>query len=134
METWKIGNVEITRVVDVVTPMPPTVLFPDATPESVAELPDWLRPRFIDAFQKMIDVGTRGGVERYSVRIRAPLIDLPKHEIIRHGLELGVDYALTVSCYDPDVQGLACGVCESCRIRRDAFAKLGIEDPVPYAA
>ncbi len=92
------------------------------------------RPLFIDAFQHVIDVGTRGGVERNSVRIRAPLIDLPKHEIIRRGLELGVDYALTMSCYDPDAHGLSCGNCESCRIRRDAFAKLRIEDPVPYAA
>lgn len=92
------------------------------------------RGEFIDAFQKMIEVGTRCGVEGRAVRVRTPLIDLPKHEIIRRGLELGVDYSLTLSCYDPDERARSCGRCESCRIRLAAFARLGIKDPIPYAA
>ena len=91
------------------------------------------RGEFIEAYQKVIDVGTRAGVEGPSVRVRAPLIDLPKHEIIRRGLELSVDFSLTMSCYEPDEGGLSCGRCESCRLRLDAFARLGVQDPIPYA-
>jgi len=91
------------------------------------------RPEFIEAYQKVIEVGTRAGVEGGGIRVRAPLIDLPKHEIIRRGLELGVDYALTVSCYEPDAGGRSCGRCESCRLRLAAFARLGVKDPIPYA-
>jgi 7-cyano-7-deazaguanine synthase len=91
------------------------------------------RGEFIAAYQKVIDVGTRAGVEGRGIRVRAPLLDMPKHEIIRRGLELGVDYALTMSCYDPDDGGLSCGRCESCRLRLAAFARLGIKDPIPYA-
>ena len=91
------------------------------------------RPEFIEAYQKVIDAGTRAGVEGGSIRVRAPLIDLPKHEIIRRGLELGVDYSLTVSCYEPEAGGRSCGRCESCRLRLAAFARLGVKDPIPYA-
>jgi 7-cyano-7-deazaguanine synthase len=90
------------------------------------------RPEFIAAYQRMIDVGTRGGVEGRGVRVRAPLMHLPKAEILRRGLELGVDYSLTMSCYDPDEQGRSCGRCESCRLRLAAFAELGVKDPIAY--
>ena len=91
------------------------------------------RGEFIAAYQQVIEVGTRAGVEGGGVCVRAPLLDMPKHEIIRRGLELGVDYALTMSCYDPDERGLSCGRCESCRLRLAAFTRLGIKDPIPYA-
>ena len=90
------------------------------------------RPEFIEAYQRMIDVGTRGGVEGRGVRVRAPLMNMPKDEILRRGLELGVDYSLTISCYDPDEQGRSCGRCESCRLRLAAFAELGVKDPIAY--
>jgi 7-cyano-7-deazaguanine synthase len=91
------------------------------------------RPEFIEAYQKVLEVGTRAGVEGDGIKVRAPLIDLPKHEIIRRGLELGVDYSLTVSCYEPAADGAACGRCESCRLRLKAFAELGCRDPIRYA-
>lgn len=91
------------------------------------------RPEYIAAFQQMADLATRAGVEGHGVRLFTPLIDLSKAEIIRTGVELGVDYALTVSCYQADMDGRACGVCDSCRIRRDGFAAAGILDPTIYA-
>ncbi len=81
----------------------------------------------------MANLATKAGVEgtgRY--RIHAPLIDLSKADIIRRGLELGVDYRLTHSCYDPTPEGLACGACDSCRLRLKGFAEAGAEDPVEY--
>jgi 7-cyano-7-deazaguanine synthase len=90
------------------------------------------RPEFISAFEAMANLATKRGVEGHSMHIRTPLIDLPKEEIIRTGVELGVDYSLTVSCYQLDEEGLACGVCDSCRIRRDGFHKAGIADPTHY--
>lgn len=91
------------------------------------------RPEFIDAFERLAGFGTRAGVEEgRPFRIRAPLIDLTKAQIIRRGLELGVDYAITRSCYDPDASGAACGECESCRLRLAGFAAAGAEDPAPY--
>jgi 7-cyano-7-deazaguanine synthase len=90
------------------------------------------RPEFIAAFEKLAGLATRAGVEGNAVRIHAPLIQLTKAEIIRRGLALGVDYALTHSCYDPDATGRACGHCDSCRLRRAGFAQLGLSDPVPY--
>jgi len=92
------------------------------------------RPEYIAAFQQMADLATRAGVEGHPVRIHTPLINLAKDRIIARGLELGVDYGLTRSCYDPDAAGRACGHCESCRLRLAAFARLGREDPAPYAA
>ena len=89
------------------------------------------RPEYIAAFQQMADLATRAGVEGHGVRIRTPLIDLSKADIIRLGLSLGVDYALTTSCYDP-VDGLACGHCDSCQLRLEAFADAGVSDPIPY--
>ncbi len=90
------------------------------------------RPDFIAAFQRLADVATRVGVDGEPIRICAPLIDLDKASIIRRGMALGVDYSLTVSCYQADPDGLACGVCDSCRIRRDGFAAAGVADPTRY--
>jgi 7-cyano-7-deazaguanine synthase len=87
------------------------------------------RPEFVSAFQRLADLATRAGVEGHGPRIETPLLTLPKTEIIRRGLALGVDYALTLSCYDPDASGRACGRCESCRLRAAAFAELGMADP-----
>lgn len=90
------------------------------------------RPAFIDAFQRLADVATRRAVEGNPILIHAPLLHLSKAEIIRLGSQLGVDYALTVSCYQADVQGRACGICDSCRFRRQGFAEAGVKDPTPY--
>ncbi|MCG9895660.1 MAG: 7-cyano-7-deazaguanine synthase QueC [Fimbriimonadaceae bacterium] len=87
------------------------------------------RPEFIAAFAELARLATKAGVEGRPMRIEAPLIHLQKHEIIRAGLDLGVDFGLTHSCYDPDDQGRACGRCDSCRIRRAAFHRLGLADP-----
>lgn len=91
------------------------------------------RPEFIDAFQQVILCGTRSGIEKGEPRIVAPLIQLSKADIIRRGMELGVDYALTHSCYDPDAEGLACGHCDSCILRRKGFEEAGVSDPTIYA-
>ncbi|MBE7491207.1 MAG: 7-cyano-7-deazaguanine synthase QueC [Planctomycetes bacterium] len=90
------------------------------------------RPEFIAAFEHMANLGTKAGVEGRPLNIRAPLSGMTKAEIIRLGLSLGVDYALTHSCYDP-VGTLACGRCDSCRIRLKGFADAGVKDPVQYA-
>ncbi|MBU6377539.1 MAG: 7-cyano-7-deazaguanine synthase QueC [Gammaproteobacteria bacterium] len=90
------------------------------------------RPEFIAAFAEVARLGTRAGVEGRAVSIEAPLLRLPKHEIIREGLRLGVDYSLTVSCYQADVAGRACGRCDSCRLRREGFAAAGVPDPTRY--
>lgn len=87
------------------------------------------RPEYLAAFERMAALATKAGVEGNSVRIHAPLIDLPKAEIIRRGLALGVDYGLTHSCYDP-VGTQPCGRCDSCLIRMRAFQELGLRDPV----
>jgi 7-cyano-7-deazaguanine synthase len=91
------------------------------------------RPEFIAAFQAMARLATRAGVEGAPTTIHTPLIDLSKADIIRKGMELGVDYALTISCYQADEEGRACGRCDSCRIRRDGFAAADVEDPTEYA-
>ncbi len=92
------------------------------------------RPEYIAAFEAMANLATRAGVEGAGrFRIHTPLIDLTKAEIIRRGLALGVDYALTHSCYDPTPEGLACAECDSCRLRLKGFAEAGVPDPVPYA-
>ena len=90
------------------------------------------RPEFIAAYQQMARLATRAGVEGGRITIHTPLIDLSKAEIIRLGNELGVDYSLTVSCYQADREGRACGVCDSCRIRKDGFNTAGIPDPTRY--
>lgn len=90
------------------------------------------RPEFIAAFQNLADLATRRAVEGERVRIEAPLIHLTKAQIIRLGIELGVDYALTVSCYQADEQGRACGRCDACRFRRQGFLEAGVPDPTRY--
>lgn len=90
------------------------------------------RPEFIAAFEKLAARATRAGVEGTPLRIHAPLIDLTKAEIIRLGLRLGVDYGMTVSCYQADEEGRACGRCDSCRLRRAGFEAAGVADPTRY--
>lgn len=90
------------------------------------------RPAFLEAFERAAALGTRAGVEGRGVKIRAPLSELSKAEIIRKGISLGVDYAMTHSCYDPAPGGLACGTCDSCAIRLKGFREAGVEDPVHY--
>ena len=87
------------------------------------------RPEFIAAWQRMARLATKAGVEGAQLTVRTPLIDLSKAEIIRRGTDLGVDYALTVSCYQADEAGRACGRCDSCRIRREGFRAAGVPDP-----
>lgn len=91
------------------------------------------RPEFIDAFARMATIGTKAGVEGHPFRIQTPIIQLSKAEIIQRGHALGVDYALTHSCYDPNPEGLACGGCDSCQIRKAGFASAGVTDPTQYA-
>jgi len=93
------------------------------------------RPEYIEAFQRMADLATKAGVEgRQRLEIHTPLIRMTKADIIRRGLALGVDYALTLSCYDPSTTGEACGRCDSCLLRLKGFAEAGATDPVRYAA
>jgi 7-cyano-7-deazaguanine synthase len=92
------------------------------------------RPEFIDAFEKLANVATRIGTAGERIAIRAPLITLTKAEIIRRGLALGVDYAMTHSCYDPGADGGACGRCDACILRKKGFAEAGVADPTVYAA
>ncbi len=90
------------------------------------------RPEFVAAFEQVANLGTKAGVEGRTLHIEAPLMRLSKAEIIRLGSGLGVDYALTVSCYTADGQGRACGVCDSCRLRRQGFLEAGVQDPTRY--
>ena len=91
------------------------------------------RPEFVAAFEQVANLATRAGVEgRERLRIRTPLIDLSKGEIIRRGLALGVDFAQTVSCYQATNDGAACGRCDSCRLRREGFRVAGVPDPTRY--
>lgn len=91
------------------------------------------RPEFIAAFEHMANLATRAGVEGAQLRVHAPLQYLSKAEIIQRGIALGVDYAQTVSCYQADAEGQACGRCDSCRLRREGFLAAGIPDPTRYA-
>jgi 7-cyano-7-deazaguanine synthase len=92
------------------------------------------RPEYIAAFERMANLATKAGVEGHTrLKVRAPLIAMTKAEIIRRGLSLGVDYALTHSCYDPTPEGLACGNCDSCLLRRRGFDEAGARDPLAYA-
>lgn len=90
------------------------------------------RPEFIEAFQKMANLATRAGVEGRPIQIHTPLIDLSKSDIIQQGTRLGVDYAKTISCYNPNKDGRACKVCDSCRLRAAGFMAAGLADPTPY--
>ena len=90
------------------------------------------RPEFVDSFQKTIKLGTKVGVSGDSILISAPLINMTKAEIIRYGIELGIDYSRTVSCYQVDSEGRACGMCDSCKFRKEGFELAGIKDPTRY--
>lgn len=90
------------------------------------------RPEFIAAFERAANLGTKAGVEGRPFRIHTPLIHMSKAQIIRTGTALGVDYGLTVSCYQADAHGRACGVCDSCRLRRKGFEEAGVPDPTRY--
>jgi 7-cyano-7-deazaguanine synthase len=92
------------------------------------------RPEFVQAFETLAGLATKAGLEGASFRIHTPLIRLSKADIIRRGAELGVDFAETVSCYQADAEGRACGRCDSCRIRSEGFAAAGIADPTRYQA
>ncbi|HTM57783.1 MAG TPA: 7-cyano-7-deazaguanine synthase QueC [Candidatus Udaeobacter sp.] len=92
------------------------------------------RPAFIAAFESMARVATRAGIEGAEFRVHTPLMRLDKAGIIRLGAALGVNFALTHSCYDPDADGRACGACDACRLRRRGFEAAGLEDPTRYAA
>ena len=92
------------------------------------------RPEYIAAFQTLARLATKRGVEGGAIAIEAPLVTLSKADIIRRGRELGVDYSLTVSCYQADDEGRACGRCDSCRLRREGFASAGVPDPTRYGA
>ncbi len=92
------------------------------------------RPEYIEAFQRLANLATKAAVEgRQRVTIHTPLINLSKAQIIRKGLELGVDYGLTSTCYDPTPQGEACGSCDACLLRLQGFAENGMADPIHYA-
>lgn len=90
------------------------------------------RPAFIQAFEQMANLATKAGIEGHTLRVHAPLIDLSKAAIIQRGLALGVNYALTVSCYQADADGRACGICDACRLRREGFAAARQADPTKY--
>ncbi len=92
------------------------------------------RPDYIAAFQTMARLATKSGVEGGAITIHTPIIKMSKADIVREGTRLNVDYAMTVSCYQADANGLACGVCDSCRLRREGFAAAGVADPTRYAA
>lgn len=90
------------------------------------------RPEFIEAFEKLANVATKAGVENDSFTIEAPLLHMSKAQIIQQGTKLGIDYSVTISCYQADEQGRACGQCDSCRLRRQGFSDAGLEDQTLY--
>lgn len=93
------------------------------------------RPEYIRAFENMAHLATRAGVEEgRRITVKTPLIALTKAEIIKKGAELGVDFSMTHSCYDPSEEGIACGRCDSCLLRKKGFSEAGVEDPIEYAA
>jgi len=91
------------------------------------------RPAFIEAFEAMANLATRAAVEGQRLTVHTPLLHLTKQQIIERGIALGVDYALTSTCYDPGPNGTACGACDACQLRRKGFRQAGLVDPVPYA-
>jgi 7-cyano-7-deazaguanine synthase len=92
------------------------------------------RPEYIQSYERMANLATKAGVEGQRLTIHTPLITLSKADIIRTGVELGVDYSLTISCYDPSAEGESCGRCDACRLRLKGFAEAGLQDPVRYRA
>jgi 7-cyano-7-deazaguanine synthase len=106
-------------------------IFTGANAVDYSGYPD-CRPEFIAAFEKLANVATKRAVEGAPIAIEAPIIRMSKGEIIRKGIELGVDFSLTVSCYDADAEGRACGSCDACRLRREGFAAARVPDPTRY--
>ncbi|WP_043695669.1 7-cyano-7-deazaguanine synthase QueC [Luteibacter sp. 9133] len=90
------------------------------------------RPAFIESFEALANVATKAGVEGAGIRIHAPLMEMGKGDIVREGMRLGVDFSATVSCYQADAEGRACGHCDACRLRAEGFAKAGVPDPTHY--
>lgn len=107
-------------------------LFVGANAVDYSGYPD-CRPEYLDAFEALANLATKAAVEGRKIEVRAPLIDLPKAQIVRLALELGVDPAMTVTCYQPDTEGRACGACDACRIRKAGFEAAGIADSTRYA-
>lgn len=91
------------------------------------------RPEFVQAFERLANLATKAGVEGAGLRVHAPLQFMSKADIVREGMRLGVDFALTTSCYQADAQGRACGRCDACRLRAQGFADAGVADPTRYA-
>jgi 7-cyano-7-deazaguanine synthase len=106
-------------------------IFTGANAVDYSGYPD-CRPEYMAAFQHLANLATRRAVEGQPIAIESPIIHMRKDEIVRQGYELGVDFALTVSCYEADPAGRACGACEACRLRREGFERAGIEDPTRY--
>jgi 7-cyano-7-deazaguanine synthase len=106
-------------------------IFTGANAVDYSGYPD-CRPEFVAAFEKLANVATKRAVEGAPIAIEAPIIRMSKAEIIRKGIELGVDFSLTVSCYDADGEGRACGSCDACRLRREGFAAAGVPDATRY--
>lgn len=106
-------------------------IFTGANAVDYSGYPD-CRPEFFAAFERLANLATQRAVEGAPVRIEAPLVQMSKAEIVRQGFKLGVDFALTVSCYNADAVGRACGRCDACRIRRDGFERAAIPDPTRY--
>jgi 7-cyano-7-deazaguanine synthase len=90
------------------------------------------RPAFVEAFERLANLATKAGVEGHGLRVHAPLIELSKADIVRRGIELGVDFSATVSCYQADSRGRACGRCDACRLRAQGFVEAGVADPTRY--
>ncbi len=108
-------------------------IFTGANAVDYSGYPD-CRPEYLAAFEAMANLATKRAVEGSPIAVRSPIVRMAKAEIVRRGHELGVDFALTVSCYDADAQGRACGRCDSCRLRREGFAAAGLADPTRYRA
>jgi 7-cyano-7-deazaguanine synthase len=106
-------------------------IFTGANAVDFSGYPD-CRPEFMAAFERLANLATRRAVEGEPIEVKAPIVSMGKAEIVRHGAALGVDFALTVSCYDADAAGRACARCEACRIRREGFLQAGLEDPTRY--
>jgi 7-cyano-7-deazaguanine synthase len=106
-------------------------IFTGANAVDYSGYPD-CRPEFIAAFERLANLATKRAVEGHPITIEAPIVRMTKAEIIRKGQELGVDYALTVSCYEADAEGRACGNCDACRLRREGFRAAGLADPTRY--
>lgn len=106
-------------------------IFTGANAVDYSGYPD-CRPEYLEAFERLANLATKRAVEGHPIAIRAPIVRMTKAEIVRRGTALGVDFALTVSCYSADAEGRACGRCDSCRFRREGFEKAGVADPTRY--